>query len=417
MSVPRLRDNIFALGAVQAANLLVPLVTLPYLTRVLGPAEFGRLVFVQVVMSFFVLFVDFGFSLSATKAVSENRYNPGKVSDIFSATWTAQWLLLASGAIVLGGLVTVISSLRSHAQLHFWGFGLVVASVLFPAWLLQGLENMKVVATIQLFGKMASVPLLFTMVKGPDDQVMAMAAISLGSLGAGVISIVWIFRNRLVIWRAATYSEVCKVLREGVVLFFSRVSISLYTTLIPLVVGVLAGPAQLGYFNLAEKVRALLQAIIAPISQALFPRMSLLFKTNAPAAIGLLKLSSFAVLGVAGVAGALVFSQAGLIAYLLGGPEFSEAAEVLRWMAFVPLVVAVSNTLGLQVMLPLGLNKSFALILSLASLVSLVLVYPMVKASQGLGAAQLVFLVESVVTLAMAIYLFIYFSRKDTRNG
>ncbi len=87
------------------------------------------------------------------------------------------------------------------------------------------------------------------------------------------------------------------------------------------------------------------------------------------------------------------------------GVAFATGAQQLRCMAFVPFVVAMSNMLGIQVMLPLGRNKAFASILSLALLLCVVLVYLVVAWFQGLGAAQLVLFIESVVTVVMAFYL------------
>jgi O-antigen/teichoic acid export membrane protein len=89
----------------------------------------------------------------------------------------------------------------------------------------------------------------------------------------------------------------------------------------------------------------------------------------------------------------------------LGGIGFAQGATVLRWLAWVPCVVAVSNLLGVQVMLPRGLNRPFTLILGMASMLSLALLYPMIDHGGAQGAAQLVLLVECVVTGAMALYL------------
>jgi O-antigen/teichoic acid export membrane protein len=405
MTLPRLRQNIIALGFVQLGNYLVPLLTLPYLTRVLGAEAFGRVVFVQTVMAFFVLWVDFGFSWSATRHISEHRDDAQEISRTFSVTWLAQWVLLVFGALLLAVLVFCLPSMRKDADLYFWGFGLVIGQVLFPIWLLQGLENMKLVALLQLASKLLSLPLLFWLVRGADDGALTLVFLSSVSLLSGVFSIVWIVRQRMVWWCRPSRSELMAVFRAAGVLFLSRLSISLYTSLVPLVVGLVAGSTQLAYFNLADKVKTLVQSLLNPVSQALFPRMSLLFKTDRFAALALLRKSALGVSVLSALAGGAMFVGADVIARLLGGDGFGEAAQLLRWLAFVPLIVAFSNLLGVQIMLPLGLNRAFTLILSGASVLSVVLVFPMVQSAQALGAVQLVLLVELVVTLCMAAYL------------
>ena len=90
----RLLNNVMALGTIQLVNFIIPLITLPYLTRTLGVEMFGKIAFVQVVMTFASLFTDFGFSWSATREIAAVRHDRAKVAIIFSANWAAQWLLV-----------------------------------------------------------------------------------------------------------------------------------------------------------------------------------------------------------------------------------------------------------------------------------------------------------------------------------
>lgn len=405
MTLPRLRHNIMALALVQMGNYVVPLLTLPYLARTLGVEPFGQVAFVQVVMTFAILFVDFGFSLSTTRHISTCRDDNLAVSKAFFSTWLAQWLLLVLAAVVLFVVVAMIPVLRGQASLYLWGFGLVLGHVLFPIWLFQGLENMKAVAWVQLVGKLVSLPLLFVLVRTEADGASALGFFSVTSVLTGALALVWIVRNKLVVWYRPSFDDVLGVYRQAAVLFFSRVSISFYTALVPLVLGAVCGPAQLAFFNIAEKVKTLVQSMIGPVSQALFPRMSLLYQTNVYEANALARKTAWGVTILSGMVGGLVWLCADQILVVLGGDAFVEGALVLRWLAFVPCVVALSNLLGLQVMLPRGQNRAFALILSGASALSLLVIYPLIQTNQAIGAAQLVLLVESVVTLAMAVYV------------
>ncbi len=79
---PRLRDNIMALGVVQLSNYAIPLITLPYLTRVLGPEAYGKVAFAQVLMAYFILLTDYGFSWSATRKISAHRAERAYISEV-----------------------------------------------------------------------------------------------------------------------------------------------------------------------------------------------------------------------------------------------------------------------------------------------------------------------------------------------
>ena len=89
----------------------------------------------------------------------------------------------------------------------------------------------------------------------------------------------------------------------------------------------------------------------------------------------------------------------------LGGEKFHPAASVLRWMAIIPLIIGISNILGVQIMLPKKMNKEFNVILLLSALVSLVLIYPMSKIYAAKGAAITVLCAECIVSLSMAVFL------------
>lgn len=405
MALPRLRHNIAALGLVQLGNYLVPLLTLPYLTRVLGAEEFGRVIFVQGVIAFLILLVDFGFSWSTTKHIAAQRSNRHEVSRISCATWLVQWLLVVLSAAVIWMLTLYVPRMRVDASLYFWGFGIVLGQVLFPLWLLQGLEKMKAVALIQLGSRLFSLPLLFVMVKGPEDAHLAVGFQSVVAMVAGGLSILWILRMRLVDWCRPTMVDLLEVVREGGALFFSRVSISVYTTLIPVALGAWAGHTQLAYFNLADRLRLVVTSVIVPVLQALFPRMSLLYQSDHAAASQLAKKVALGVFALTSCAGVVLWFFAHDVVLIFGGENFDDAVPVLRWLIFVPCVVALSNLMGVQIMLPRGMNKAFIVILTIASLLSLLLMYPLIRYQQALGAAQLVFIVEVFVTVSMALYL------------
>jgi len=402
---PRLLNNIAALGLVQISNYIIPLIALPYLTRVLGAEAFGKVVFAQVVMSYFVLLVDYGFSWSATRQVSAQRADRDTLSRIFAATWAAQWLLVILSALIVAAAVFLIERLRSDAPLYAAAFSTVIGTALFPIWFLQGLERLQVVAALQLLTRVLALLPIFFFILQPSDAVWVLLIQGSGTVLGGILALFWMRRESLISWRVPSWRDTLGALREGGALFGSRVAISLYTTLVPLVLGWVAGPVALAHFSLADKLRSAAQSLLAPLSQALFPRMSHLVHYNGQAAYTLIKRSGFGVLIVAGTASAALWVLAGWLVLLLGGSEFSPAADVLRWLAPLPLVIGLSNILGVQIMLPHGLKRPFNAVLLSAAVVSLALIGPMASYFQAVGAAQTMLAVEAWVTAAMATFL------------
>jgi PST family polysaccharide transporter len=418
MKTPRLRANIAAMGVVQISNYVIPLITLPYLTRVLGAESFGRIAFAQVVMTYFVLLVDFGFSWSATRNVAANRHNPSEINRIFAATWAAQWFLVFIAALAAVVVVALTDRLRPDAPLYAAAFITVVATALFPIWFLQGVERLQVVAVLQLLTRSLGLLPIFLLVQQPNDAVWVLIIQGGFAMLAGVLSLWWMHRQSIVAWCRPSWQEIHSALLEGGALFGSRVSISLYTALVPLVLGWVAGPVALAHFNLADKLRSAAQSLLVPLSQALFPRMSHLVQNDGDAAYTLIKRSALAVVLIAGSASLSLWILSDWLILLLGGQDFAPAAQVLRWLAPLPLVIGLSNVLGVQIMLPQGINRGFNLILASAAAISLLLIGPMAKHWGAPGAAQTMLLVELWVTGSMAMLLWRkgYLSALQWRN-
>jgi O-antigen/teichoic acid export membrane protein len=403
--LPSLRGNVLALGMVQASNYIIPLLLLPFLTRVLGVESFGKVVFAQVLMAYVLLIVDFGFSWSATRQVSANRADPISISRIFMATWMAQWILFLMCLALLFLLVFSIESLWGDVWLYTAAVMSVLGNLLFPVWFLQGLECLKAVAFAHLFIRILGLIPVFLFVSQPEHGLRFLIITGTVATLGGALVILWIYRQKLVIWKTPQWVDVYATLRNGVSLFGSRLSISLYTNLVPLALGLIVGPVALAQFNVADKLRSAGQGLMGPIAQAIFPRMSHLVTTDKTAAFSLIKISFALTVTVGGSASLLLWFCADSLVLLLGGEDYAEAALILRWLAPLPLIIGLSNIFGIQIMLPKMMTRPFNLILLLAAVIGSTMIWPMAKWYGAMGAAQTILIIELFVTAAMGIFL------------
>lgn len=405
MAIPRLRHSIAALSVLQAANYLIPLVTLPYLTHALGVEAFGRFSFVLAVMAYFVLVTDYGFSWSATHQIAAHRDEPYIVSAVFSATWYAKCLLAALSGLVLIGLVCLVPVLQQDATLYLAGFSLVIGNLLMPVWLLQGLERMREVAIFHVVGRLAALVPLFLLVKTPEDAAWAVVYAGVASIIGGVIALYWIRRSGLIRWERPKWETMMKALREGGVLFLSKLYSNSYTLVAPLALGAVSGTTSVGYFALADRIMRVAQALLEPITQALFPRLSHLYRKDRRAARRLVERTAAIIVAISGLTSLFLWGAADWIVEVLGGGEFGPASAVLRWLAVVPVAMAVSNLLGVQVMLPNGLSLAFSRIVGLAAGFGVLVILPLVYWKDAEGAAAATLLVEVSAAVTMAAYL------------
>jgi len=405
MKKVNLLHNVLALSSVQALSFILPLITLPFVTRVLGVEAWGTVALVQVVVSYFILVTNWGFGLSGTRKVAEYRNDPNKLSEIFMATWFAQWFLCSVACLLLFGMTQCIPYFKSVSNYYLFGIGIIVGNILFPVWFLNGLERMRELAGIQLFTRSTAVPLIFIFIKHPSDAPLLLAITGFTGILSGVLSILWIKKNMNLTWVIPTLNQIYGELKDGTAIFFSTLWISFYTTLTPIILGSMSGASAVGYYAFAERFKGLALSLLAPISQSLFPRLSYLFVENNLEAKSLLIKSSKIILTISLVSSLSLWVLAPYLVIAMGGESFRPAIEVLRWLAPLPFVISLSNIFGIQVMLPNKKNKELNLILATCGALSLITIVPLIYLKGYIGASINTLTTEILVTLLMSIYL------------
>ena len=127
----RLTTNVLSLFLIQGANYLLPLITIPYLIRILGVKGFGVLAFAAAVAQIFVVLTEFGFNLTATRAISINRANPERLNEIISGVFVLKGLLLLLSAFMLFCVLFVVDS-QIETKIYWACFLLAVGNFRFP---------------------------------------------------------------------------------------------------------------------------------------------------------------------------------------------------------------------------------------------------------------------------------------------
>ena len=139
----KISANFMYLSILQGMNLLLPLITFPYLVRVLGIEKFGLIMFAQAFIVYFSMLADYGFNLSGIREVSSNRNNKNKLIKIFSSIMIARFVLVLIGLIFLTIVVFSFEKFSKDWELYLLSYGVVIGTFLFPSWFFQGIVKMK----------------------------------------------------------------------------------------------------------------------------------------------------------------------------------------------------------------------------------------------------------------------------------
>lgn len=405
MSRTSVARNTMALAGVQAANLILPLVTLPYLLRVLGPEQFGVYGFCQAILAYGVVLTEYGFNLSATQRMARAQGNHSEINRIFWSVQAAKALLALSALSLLTLAMYVVPQLRAVWPVLLASTPVVFGAVLFPQWLFQGLERMGFVTVCTIAARALSIPLIFWWVKTDQDTWLVALIQTSGTVVAGLLAWSLIWHGKLVAWQRPSFADIQLTLKDGWHIFMSTAAISLYTTTNPVVLGFLSNHTAVGLFTAADKIRQASQSLFAPYSNAVYPRVSALMAQDTRAGLALVR----KVMLIQGVLTLSISCSLWLLApyavQLVMGQQFEGAVSVLRMLAPVPLLIGLSNVFGIQTMLPLGLKKPFSRIIMASGLINVTLLFVLVPRWHADGAAAAVLVSEGLVTLAMALVL------------
>jgi len=269
-----LRSNFLSLSVLQFINMFLPLVTLPYLVRVIGVEFFGLVSFILSIIMYFNIIVSFGFELSATQQISLCRDDLKKVGKIFSNVLATKLLLLIFSAIMLIGLVYSIDTLRQHSVLYFATFGVVIGNFLMPSWLFQGMENMKYITFANVMSRGIFTALIFIIVNDKSDYVYVPILNSLGAIIGGFYSIWLVFRLFKLPLILPTRRNILHQIKYSSYFFLSRLANNGSRYYATTIIGVCFGNLIVGYYTMAEKLFYAFNSIGSVLSQAIYPYMA-----------------------------------------------------------------------------------------------------------------------------------------------
>jgi polysaccharide transporter, PST family len=407
-------SNFLSLSVLNGISFLFPLITIPYLTRVLGPNMFGQVAFANAVIMYFIIFTNFGFAFSATQQISINRDNKQKVSEIFSAVIGVKLLISIICGLALLALIAFTDQFRSNSLLFIYTFGIVIGDALVPVWLFQGMEKMKFVTIVNFVSKLTFTLLIFVFVRKESDYLIVPLFNTYGYLIAGVLSFFIAYRTFKLAVVYPKLSVMKSQIKESWPIFISTFSINLYRNANVLLLGLFNNYTIVGYYSSAEKVIKGMQSIITPVSDALFPYMSKRFvnksnKQNASFLVGLGKYYFIVLFAISLIF--LAFARPVVTVFL--GDKFIASIPDMQIMSFVILFGGMNYFLGILGLVNMGYKKKFMVFVAITGVISILNLFYFIYLFQDMGASASMLLSEIILFIMLSVFIL----RKKKVNG
>lgn len=366
--------SFFSLSILNGINVLLPLITLPYILRVVGSANYGIYSYVYVLIQYLLLFNAYGFNLSATKQIVENRTNQVKLNNIFVSVVACRLILLLLGLIIFGTLSPLLFDNTTEWWMFVMGLGIVLGDSFNSIWLFQGMEKMHFITIVNVIPKALFTVLIFVFIRNPEDYKYILLFNSLGFLIAGIMSTVIANRKFGIKFVWPSWQGIKFQLKDGLALFGTSVGTNLYGNASVFILNFFVNDHVLGLFAAAEKIIKGLQSLTLPITQALFPYLGFEFiGKSAKYKIERIKKTAKSISLLLFIPTLLVFLGADIIIRLFCGPGFEQSALLLRIMTPILFFGTLNYVLGIIGMINLNKQKLFFVGVLIAGLVNIVM--------------------------------------------
>lgn len=394
--------NIFSLLSLRGMEYIVAFVTLPYLLRVLGPEKYGAINFAQVVINYGVLVVDYGFNLTAPRDIAKATEN--NIAHHFMSIIISK-LLLFIICLSAGVLLLVVFNNDLDYKLLACTIPIMLGNVIFPVWYFQGIQDMRFITIFNLMARIISVIGIFVFVNTKEDYYLAALLQSVVPLLAGSIALPMLWIDRPYLFCKVSIEQVKNKLLDGWDIFISTLFINLYTNSNILILGIMTNDTVVGYYAAANKLIEAVKGLMTPVSNAIFPHVTVLFGESKEAAQRFLCRILHLMGMVTFVISLCVCIFAEQIVAIVMGNSYGESIILLRVISFLPFIICLSNIFGIQTMVAFGMQGTFSRILMASAALNLILIVPMIYMFSSMGIAITVVIVETFVAVTMYVVL------------
>lgn len=412
----KLTRNISYLTVSQVAHYLFPLVTIPYITRIVGPENFGYIELASAVMLYLIVLVDYSFNATATRKIAAVTNDYGKVSEIFSAVMGAKVLLLGVATSILLVISKTVPAFQAQSTILWLAFPIVIGWILYPNFLLYGVQKLGVVALANFLIKGLAAALIFTVINKPDDYRWVPFINGISQVGVGGAALLYVLlKIKGVQLIKVRLRAVAEVIKEGRWIFTSNLFSRIYTLSALVLGGILLSPLQLGIFAAASKLISVGQSFLfQPLHGALFPHLSALRQKDAQLYRQRHRRSLGLLAGITLVASLGLYFLAPWLVPVLFGQDYPRAIPLLQLMAPMLFVGSFAHMHLQQGLLILQKDRTYLLVVLLTSLWSLLAGYWLITHYGARGAAHTRLTTE--ILLAVLATWFFYKNNKTWRQ-
>ena len=404
-----LKVNFIMNALLTMSSFLFPLITFPYVSRVLLPVGTGRVSFANSVVTYFVMLSQLGIPTYGIRACAVVRDNKDKLKETVYELFIINIIMSVLAYIVFFITLFTIPRLRSDKILFLITSSLIFFNTIGVEWLYKALEQYTYIAVRSIIFKFIALLAMFVLVHDENDYIIYGAISIFAASASNVFNFI---RLRKIIGRGKIKKlNLRKHLRPVLTFFIISCATTIYTNLDNVMLGFIKDDIEVGYYNAATKIKNILVSVVTSLGTVLLPRAS--YYVECEMWDEFYRLSRKAIkfvllIGTSMMVYFMMFAREGVL--FLSGEAFEGAVIPMIIVMPTLLFIGFTNIMGIQMLIPIGRENAVMISTFAGAIVDLILNFIFIPKLGSAGAAIGTLVAEFVVLIVQLIYL-----RKDIK--
>ena len=367
----------------QITAILLPLITMPYVSRVLGPQGVGTNSLTNANTQYFMLLGTLGITMYATKKIATVRENRRKLRQTFWEIFSIQFI----GCMISYIIFVLVLGIRSSLGLYYMLQGFfILSSAIDISWYFVGIEDFKNASIRSFLVKIISVFLIFIFVKDSNDLWQYILINSL-TMFIGQF-VMWIYVDKSTFsFKSLDKLKLRRHITPILVLFIPQVATQIYTVLDKTMLGVFSPTVEVGYYDQSQKIVRILLTILTSLGTVMMPRIASLISKNQHDIVKNTLKKSFTIISFLAIPIAFgIMGVSDRFIPMFFGYEYLSVIPLLKISSILVIIIGVGNVFGTQYMIAVGKNKEYTISVCVGAAVNFILNLILIPKFSALGA-------------------------------
>ena len=351
-----LKLNFVMNAALTMSSIIFPIVTFPYVSRILMPSGTGRVTFATSLISYFSIFAQLGIPTYGIRACAQVRDDRAKLSKTVHELLIINLIMSFFAYIFFGVALVTVPRLFEDRILYIIISSTILLNVIGMEWLYKGLEKYSYITIRSVIFKFIALIAMFVFVHKKDDYIIYGAISIFAASASNILNI--IHARKYIDFSFIGHYDLRKHLKAVLVFFAMSCATTIYTNLDTVMLGFMKSDIDVGYYNAAVKIKVILVQVVASLGGVLLPRCSYYVEKGMWAEFKRIcskALNFVVVIALPLSVYFIIYAQDAIV--FLSGAEYLGAIFPMKIIMPTLLFIGITNILGLQILVPLGKER------------------------------------------------------------